>query len=105
MGPETKVENLWRIPAIDAVRSSPASYLRGRFDRNEAQGCEFIERHSNIRQNLFFAFIYNSLGVHVVAGVLYPWLRVLLSSMIAAAISFSPVLVVLNALRLKRVGL
>ncbi|MCZ6918332.1 MAG: heavy metal translocating P-type ATPase [Gemmatimonadetes bacterium] len=56
----------------------------------------------NIRQNLFFAFIYNSLGVPVAAGVLYPWLGVLLSPMIAAvAMSFSSVSVISNALRLR----
>jgi len=57
----------------------------------------------NIRQNLFFAFIYNSLGVPVAAGVLYPFFGVLLSPMIAAvAMSFSSVSVISNALRLKR---
>ncbi len=57
----------------------------------------------NIRQNLFFAFIYNSLGVPVAAGVLYPVFGLLLSPMIAAAaMSFSSVSVIGNALRLKR---
>jgi Cu+-exporting ATPase len=56
----------------------------------------------NIRQNLFFAFIYNSLGVPVAAGVLYPALGLLLSPIIAAAaMSFSSVSVIANALRLK----
>ncbi|UPT78460.1 heavy metal translocating P-type ATPase [Sulfurovum sp. XGS-02] len=56
----------------------------------------------NIRQNLFFAFIYNSLGVPVAAGVLYPFFGILLSPMIAAAaMSFSSVSVIMNALRLK----
>jgi Cu+-exporting ATPase len=60
----------------------------------------------NIRQNLFFAFVYNLLGVPVAAGVLYPWLGVLLSPMIAgAAMSFSSVSVIANALRLRRVRL
>ncbi len=60
----------------------------------------------NIRQNLFFAFVYNSLGVPVAAGVLYPVFGILLSPMIAAAaMSFSSVSVVLNALRLNRVRL
>ncbi|HEX9986640.1 MAG TPA: heavy metal translocating P-type ATPase [Thermoanaerobaculia bacterium] len=57
---------------------------------------------SNIRQNLFFAFIYNALGVPVAAGVLYPLFGVLLSPMIAAAaMSFSSVSVIANALRLR----
>ncbi len=58
----------------------------------------------NIRQNLFFAFIYNSLGIPVAAGVLYPLLGILLSPMIAAAaMSFSSVSVIGNALRLRAV--
>nr|MBS0019232.1 heavy metal translocating P-type ATPase [Gammaproteobacteria bacterium] len=60
----------------------------------------------NIRQNLFFAFVYNSVGVPIAAGVLYPWFGVLLSPIIAAAaMSFSSVSVVFNALRLNRVRL
>lgn len=56
----------------------------------------------NIRQNLFFAFIYNGLGVPVAAGILYPWFGILLSPMIAAAaMSFSSVSVIGNALRLR----
>jgi Cu+-exporting ATPase len=58
----------------------------------------------NIRQNLFFAFVYNSLGVPIAAGVLYPFFGVLLSPMLAAAaMSFSSVSVIANALRLRRV--
>lgn len=60
----------------------------------------------NIRQNLFFAFIYNSLGVPVAAGVLYPFFGLLLSPMIAAAaMSLSSVSVIGNALRLRKVKL
>ena len=60
----------------------------------------------NIRQNLFFAFIYNSLGVPIAAGVLYPFFGILLSPMIAAAaMSFSSVSVISNALRLRGVHL
>src|SRR4029453_16917001 len=56
----------------------------------------------NIRQNLFFAFIYNALGVPIAAGVLYPWFGLLLSPMIAAAaMSVSSVSVIGNALRLR----
>ncbi len=59
----------------------------------------------NIRQNLFFAFVYNSLGVPVAAGILYPVFGILLSPIIAAAaMSFSSVSVILNALRLRRVS-
>lgn len=57
----------------------------------------------NIRQNLFFAFIYNAVGVPIAAGVLYPFFGLLLSPMIAgAAMSFSSVSVIMNALRLKK---
>ncbi len=60
----------------------------------------------NIKQNLFFAFIYNSLGVPIAAGVLYPFFGILLSPMIAAAaMSFSSVSVIANALRLRRAQL
>jgi Cu+-exporting ATPase len=60
----------------------------------------------NIRQNLFFAFIYNSVGIPVAAGVLYPVFGLLLSPIIAAAaMSFSSVSVISNSLRLKRVRL
>ena len=60
----------------------------------------------NIRQNLFFAFIYNAIGVPVAAGVLYPFFGVLLSPILAAAaMSFSSVSVIMNALRLRKVKL
>ena len=56
----------------------------------------------NIKQNLFFALVYNSIGVPVAAGVLYPFFGILLSPMIAAlAMSFSSVSVIANALRLR----
>ena len=60
----------------------------------------------NIRQNLFFAFIYNSLGVPIAAGVLYPFFGLLLSPILAAAaMSFSSVSVITNSLRLRSVKL
>ncbi|MEI6225811.1 MAG: hypothetical protein WCS72_13725, partial [Deltaproteobacteria bacterium] len=60
----------------------------------------------NIRQNLFWAFAYNVLGVPIAAGVLYPFTGLLLSPMVAsAAMSFSSVTVILNALRLRTVDL
>ncbi|MFC1689989.1 copper-translocating P-type ATPase [Pseudomonadota bacterium] len=64
------------------------------------------ETMRNIRQNLFFAFAYNGIGVPVAAGILYPWFGILLSPMIAAAaMSFSSVSVISNALRLNRISL
>ena len=60
----------------------------------------------NIKQNLFFAFVYNTLGVPIAAGVLYPFFGILLSPIIAAAaMSLSSVSVVGNALRLRNAQL
>ena len=61
---------------------------------------------NNIRQNLFFAFIYNAVGVPIAAGILYPVFGILLSPMIsAAAMSLSSVSVILNALRIKNAAI
>ena len=60
----------------------------------------------NIRQNLFFAFVYNTIGVPIAAGALYPWFGLMLNPMIAsAAMSLSSVSVISNALRLRTLRL
>ena len=60
----------------------------------------------NTRENLFFAFVYNALGVPIAAGVLYPVFGILLSPIVAsAAMTFSSVSVIANALRLRRLAL
>lgn len=87
-----------------AIESARITLVKG-----DLQGIVRAKRLShavmkNIRQNLFFAFIYNVLGIPVAAGVLYPFFGILLSPMIAAlAMSFSSVSVIGNALRLRRV--
>jgi len=89
-----------------AIESAGVTLLRG-----DLQGLVAARRLSqatmrNIRQNLFFAFIYNSAGVPIAAGVLYPFFGLLLSPIIAAAaMSLSSVSVVANALRLRAVRL
>jgi Cu+-exporting ATPase len=89
-----------------AMESAGATLVKG-----DLRGIARLRRLSqatmrNIRQNLFFAFIYNVLGVPVAAGVLYPVFGILLSPIIAgAAMSFSSVSVIGNALRLRRVTL
>ena len=86
-----------------AIESADITLLKG-----DLQGLVRARRLSqatmrNIRQNLFFAFVYNALGVPVAAGILYPFFGILLSPMLAsAAMTFSSVSVIANALRLRR---
>ena len=86
-----------------AIQSASITLIRGDL-RGIARARRLSEQvMRNIRQNLFFAFIYNALGVPVAAGVLYPVLGLLLSPMFAsAAMAFSSVSVIANALRLRR---
>jgi Cu+-exporting ATPase len=89
-----------------AIESAGLTLIRG-----DLQGIVRARRLSravmrNIRQNLFWAFAYNVLGIPIAAGVLYPFTGLLLSPMIAsAAMSFSSVTVIGNALRLRRAKL
>ncbi len=89
-----------------AIESAGVTLVKG--DLRGIARARLLSRKTmrNIRQNLFFAFIYNALGVPVAAGVLYPFVGLLLSPMIAsAAMSISSVSVIGNALRLKKVAL
>jgi Cu+-exporting ATPase len=89
-----------------AIESAGVTLLRG--DLRGIARARRLSRAtvSNIRQNLFFAFVYNTLGVPVAAGALYPFFGLLLSPMLAAAaMSASSVSVIANALRLRRVTL
>ena len=89
-----------------AIESADVTLVKG--DLNGIVRAMRLSRAAmkNIRQNLFFAFVYNSIGVPVAAGVLYPFMGLLLSPMIAAAaMSLSSVSVITNALRLNRVRL
>lgn len=89
-----------------AMESAAITLMRGDL-RGVAQARTLSQATlRNIRQNLFLAFVYNSLGVPIAAGVLYPWLGLLLSPMVAAAaMSLSSVSVIGNALRLRRLQL
>ncbi|HHW78694.1 MAG TPA: copper-translocating P-type ATPase [Xanthomonadaceae bacterium] len=85
-----------------AMESAGVTLVKG--DLNGIVRARHLSRATlrNIRQNLFFAFVYNALGVPIAAGVLYPAFGLLLSPMLAAAaMSFSSVSVVFNALRLR----
>ena len=89
-----------------AIESAGVTLLRG-----DLRGIAKARRLSratmrNIRENLFFAFIYNALGIPLAAGVLFPFFGLLLNPMIAsAAMSFSSVSVIGNALRLRKARL
>ena len=86
-----------------AMESAPVTLVKG--DLRGIVRARRLSRRTmrNVEQNLFFAFFYNAAGVPIAAGVLYPFLGLLLSPMIAAAaMSFSSVSVVGNALRLRR---
>jgi Cu+-exporting ATPase len=89
-----------------AVQSAGITLVKG--DLNGIIRARRLARMTirNIKQNLFFAFIYNSVGVPVAAGILFPVFGLLLSPMIAAAaMSLSSVSVIANALRLRAVRL
>jgi Cu+-exporting ATPase len=89
-----------------AIQSADITLVKG--DLDGIVRARRLSRHvvQNIWQNLFFAFVYNSLGVPVAAGVLYPLFGVLLNPMIAsAAMALSSVSVIANALRLRRIAL
>jgi P-type Cu+ transporter len=89
-----------------AIESAGVTLLKGDLTRIVRARRLSAATMRNIRQNLFFAFIYNSAGVPIAAGVLYPWFGILLSPAIAAAaMALSSVSVVGNALRLRRVRL
>ena len=107
--PEQKVEVVKQLQAegrFVAMESAGVTLVKG-----DLRGIARARRLSratmrNIRQNLFFAFVYNSVGVPVAAGVLYPLFGLLLSPMLAAAaMTFSSVSVISNALRLRKVEL
>jgi Cu+-exporting ATPase len=89
-----------------AMESAPVTLVKGDL-RGIARAHQLSHATmKNIKQNLFFAFVYNAAGVPVAAGVLYPFFGLLLSPIIAAAaMSFSSVSVIGNALRLRRAGL
>ena len=89
-----------------AIKSAGVTLMRG--DLNGIVRARLLARAtlSNIRQNLFFAFVYNTVGVTIAAGVFYPMFGLLMSPMVAAAaMSLSSVSVVGNALRLRRIRL
>ncbi|MEO8997951.1 MAG: heavy metal translocating P-type ATPase [Rhodanobacter sp.] len=89
-----------------AMESAQVTLVKGELDAIVRARTLSQATVRNIRQNLFFAFVYNAVGVPLAAGVLYPWFGITLSPMIAAlAMSLSSVSVVSNALRLRNASL
>lgn len=89
-----------------AIESSDITLLKGNLEGIVKAKKLSFETMKNIKQNLFFAFFYNILGVPLAAGVLFPFFGILLSPMIAAvAMSFSSVSVISNSLRLRNISL
>lgn len=89
-----------------AMNSAHIVLIKG--DLRGIAKARLLSQHTmkNIRQNLFFAFIYNFIGVPIAAGALYPWLGIVLSPMIAsAAMALSSLSVITNALRLRNASL
>jgi Cu+-exporting ATPase len=89
-----------------AMESAGVTLVKG--DLRGVVRARFLSRATmrNIKQNLFFAFVYNALGIPIAAGVFFPIFGWLLSPMLAsAAMSFSSVSVIANALRLRKVSL
>jgi P-type Cu+ transporter len=89
-----------------AIESSEITLVKGDLHGIVKAKQLSYEVMKNIRQNLFFAFIYNVLGIPIAAGALFPFFGILLSPMIAAtAMSFSSVSVIVNSLKLRKVSL
>jgi Cu+-exporting ATPase len=89
-----------------AIESAGITLVRGDLRGIQRARALSAATMRNIRQNLFLAFVYNTLGIPIAAGVLYPFLGILLGPMIAsAAMTFSSVSVIVNALRLRRARL
>ncbi len=103
---EADVELPWGPAPIVAIEAADVTLMKGDL-RGIVKAVQLSRQvMRNIRQNLFFAFVYNVLGIPIAAGVLFPFFGILLNPMIAAAaMSFSSVSVVGNALRLRTVRL
>ena len=85
-----------------AIESASITLVKGELDGIVRARKLSVDVLKNIKQNLFFAFVYNSLGVPVAAGILFPFFGLLLSPMLAAlAMSLSSVSVIINSLRLR----